>query len=196
MTTASHHSLYLTIIYLMGLLQHNCLPVSHLNPTYKGMNNLQADEPLPKPPKPCSSDKSHPPLPKAPIPTRPKQHFKSEGKKCCHLLDQIQQLTFVIKHQEALASLYKELSSPQNDIQQYKPSKDGPVLEAVEGTSTSCNETVSSKACSAIEKRCSASLLKRLRKRKYWASLQKRCQELQNMLRSHACHFSKTNNDP
>ena len=88
---------------------------------------------------------------------------KSEGKKCRILLDEIQQLTFVVPDKEALVGLNKELSRLLNEMQQHKPLEDGIVVEG--GESKKC-EKVSSKA-SPIEKRCKASLPKRKTKSKY-----------------------------
>ena len=88
---------------------------------------------------------------------------KSEGKKCRILLDEIQQLTFVVQDKEALVGLNKELSRLLNDMQQHKPLEDGLVVEG--GESKKCEE-VSSKA-RPIEKRCKASLPKRKTKSKY-----------------------------
>ena len=88
---------------------------------------------------------------------------KSEGKKCRILLDEIQQLTFVVQDKEALVGLNKELSRLLNEMQQHKPLEDGLVVEG--GGSKKCEE-VSSKA-SPIETRCKASLPKRKTKSKY-----------------------------
>ena len=142
-------------------------PSSTISP-FPADDNLQLGEPLPKKPKQCSEESDSPP-PQAPIPIKSKQLFKrNEGKKCRHLLDEIRQLTFLVQDQKVLASLHKELANLLKDVQQYKPSEEGLVLEGGESTSsTRKTDKVSSKACSTIEKRCKAKLPKRSTKNKY-----------------------------
>ena len=80
----------------------------------------QLDETLPKKPWLCSKENVSP-IPETAIPIGSTHHQnKSEGKKCCILLDEIRQLTFVVQDQQASANRYRELSSLRDEIQQFK----------------------------------------------------------------------------
>ena len=94
----------------------------------------QLDEPLPKRSW-LFSKENVAPIPETAIPIR-FTHYqkKSEGKKCRILLDEIRQLTLVVQDQKALANLYRELSSLRDEIQQFKTSEDGLVIEGGESS--------------------------------------------------------------
>lgn len=99
-------------------------------------------------------------IPETAIPIRFTHHQKkSEGKKCRILLDEIRQLTFVVQDQQALANLYKELSSLRDEIQQFKTSEDGLVIEGGESSPFMRKSIkMENKARSSIENRCKTSL--------------------------------------
>ena len=94
----------------------------------------QLDELLPEKPWLCSKENVSP-IPETNIPIGSTHHQKkSEGKKCRILSDEIPQLTFVVQDQQALANLHRELSSLRDEIQQFKTSEDGLVIEGRESS--------------------------------------------------------------
>lgn len=126
---------------------------------------LQSDEPLSKRLR-CSSE-NDPFIPQAPIPTKSKQLKQSDGRKCCHLLDQLRELTLVVQDPGALASLHENLSTQLAKMQQCKPSEDGLVLEGGDSKSyTRTNQKTRSKTLTAVGKKCRAELPKRSTKTK------------------------------
>ena len=130
----------------------------------------QLDEPLPRKSWLCSKENVSP-VPETAIPLRFTHHQKkSEGKKCRILLDEIRQLTFVVQDQEALANLYRELSSLRDEIQQFKTSEDGLVIEGGESSPFMRKSIkMENKARSSIENRCKTSLPKKKPKNRYTA---------------------------
>ena len=130
----------------------------------------QLDESLPKKHWLCSKENVSP-IPETNIPIGPTHHQKkSEGKKCRILLDEIRQLTFVVQDQQAMVNLLRELSSLRDEIQQFKTSEDGLVIEGGESSPFMRKSTnMDNKARSSIENRCKTSLPKRKLKNRYTA---------------------------
>ena len=133
-------------------------------------NSPQLDEPVPKKPW-LRSKENVSPIPETVIPIRSTHHQKkSEGKKCRILLDEIRKLTFVVQDQQALANLYRKLSSLRREIQQFKTSGDGLVIEGGDSSPfMRKSANMDHKARSTIENRYKTSLPKRKPKNRYAA---------------------------
>ena len=111
-----------------------CLPHPVPSPSEANGDSPQLDETLPKKPWLCSKENVSP-IPETAISIGSTHHQKKrEGKKCCILLDEIRQLTFVVQDQQASANRYRELSSLRDEIQQFKTSEDGLVIEGGESS--------------------------------------------------------------